>query len=179
MFEFLKKAKVYTSCNTDINYLEEKEQRLEDLKGMKERVILALCEINENIKYQYHDLINSLNTPFLPQNIQNYHEESQQHFKFLRELEQQFNKLLANAVDEMLATESGLSQYMKNVLNTENIKIKYCKNKYEEAANIIFLNRGQDIDICQMQIEAALLKFYASKEYVEVLQRYRTESLKR
>ena len=179
MFDFLKKVKTYSSCNTDINYLEEKEEKLKELKGIKERIINAVCEINEDFRYQRMYLINLLNTPFIPKNIQNYSEESQQYFKNLKEMEQQFENIMSIIIDEILMSDSKNANYIRNLLNAENIKIEYCKNKYPEASRIPFLICGSDINLCQKEIELALLNFYASKEYVEVLQRYRTECLKR
>ena len=179
MFDFKKKIKISLGCNTDINYLEEKEKRLEELKGMKERIIASLCEISEDVKYQQRNLINNLKSPFFPKNIKNYSEESKQHFKYLRELEHQFDNLIANTIDNILAQQSSYSNFLKSTMNSENVRIQYCKNKYPEASEIILLTRGKDINRCQLQIESALLNFYSSKEYIEVLQRYRTESLKR
>ena len=178
MFDFFRKLKAYSTCNTDIAYLENKEARLEELKGMKERVILALCEIDDDFKYQYMYFTNSLNEPFIPTNTQNYSSKFDLHAKMMRELELHFDSLLAKYVNAMICSQS-FSSYMQNVLNKENVNIQFCKDHYQEASSIIVLNKGEDVNICQKQIEMALLNFYSSKEYIEILHRSRLEEFKK
>ena len=180
MFEFKRKINVWSHANTDVNYLEAKDKALENLKGIKDRIFEVVFAVDEDAKYNWTFLNNTLNTAFVPKNVANYNQELKQHILLMQSLVDNFKKFMIAKINEILNENTYRTSMLKNKINTENLFISDCRNKYPETCILPLITNGNDVLNIEDYVNQVIAKFHASVEYIEVLYRSRMEqNLKR